>query len=175
MKDSRTRSLVKGISWRCLGTLDTLVISYIVFGNISHAASIAGTEVVTKIVLYYFHERIWNIVKWGRLTKRASHIRSIVKGLSWRTLGTLDTILISYFYTSNPMGALQVGVTEVVTKVILYYVHERIWGRIKWGRKFPEGGDPGTGGGMEKTGENVENVNVNFKNILIDVDGKIKK
>ena len=60
------RSVAKSVSWRILGTLDTILISWIVTGNTSVAFSIGGIELVTKIVLYFFHERLWNIIKWGK-------------------------------------------------------------------------------------------------------------
>src|SRR3546814_15228339 len=63
--ESHPRSLVKAISWRALGSIDTFVLSYIFTGSTAAAASIAGTEVFTKIVLFYFHERAWSLVHWG--------------------------------------------------------------------------------------------------------------
>lgn len=60
------RSIAKAFSWRVIGTLDTLLISYLLTGKISLAASIASIDFVTKMVLYFFHERIWNLVKWGK-------------------------------------------------------------------------------------------------------------
>ena len=60
------RSVAKALSWRIVGTLDTLVVSYILTGRISLAASIASVDFITKLILYFFHERIWNAVKWGK-------------------------------------------------------------------------------------------------------------
>jgi len=60
------RSIVKAISWRVLGTLDTIVISWFITGQIAMALSIGSIEVVTKMVLYFFHERLWNLIKWGK-------------------------------------------------------------------------------------------------------------
>ena len=59
------RSLAKAVSWRTTGTIDTFVISYIVTGRVALAGAIAGVEVVTKIILYYFHERVWAAIPWG--------------------------------------------------------------------------------------------------------------
>jgi uncharacterized membrane protein len=69
MSDSRYRSLAKAISWRCVGTIDTFIVSFVVLhltgvaGDTSHvvrvSGSIASVEVITKIVLYYLHERAW--------------------------------------------------------------------------------------------------------------------
>ena len=66
LSDSPSRSAVKSISWRILGTLDTFLISWIVTGETSIAFSIGSIELVTKMVLYFFHERIWNTIKWGK-------------------------------------------------------------------------------------------------------------
>ncbi|MFN3848510.1 MAG: adenylyl-sulfate kinase [Spirosomataceae bacterium] len=57
---SRLKSLLKGITWRVIGTLDTIIIAFVVTGNELKAVSIGGIEVFTKIILYYFHERLWN-------------------------------------------------------------------------------------------------------------------
>ena len=63
---SNTRSLVKAISWRIWGTIDTFVISYIILGKAKLALAISSIEILTKILGYYIHERVWNKIKWGR-------------------------------------------------------------------------------------------------------------
>jgi uncharacterized membrane protein len=72
MHEKPYRSVVKTISWRTLGTLDTMIISYFVTGNLVMAASIGSIEVVTKMILYYFHERAWNKIKLGRVEPPAN-------------------------------------------------------------------------------------------------------
>lgn len=61
-------------------------------------------------------------------------IRSIIKALSWRVTGTMDTILISFLITGKIKFAVSIGVIELLTKTILYFVHERLWNRIKFGK-----------------------------------------
>lgn len=65
MHEKPYRSVVKTISWRTVGTLDTIIVSYFVTGNLIMAASIGSIEVITKMILYYFHERVWNKLKFG--------------------------------------------------------------------------------------------------------------
>ena len=60
------RSAVKAISWRIVGTIDTMIISWIITGELAMAISIGSIEVVTKMILYYGHERIWNYIKWWK-------------------------------------------------------------------------------------------------------------
>ena len=66
MAEKRYRTLVKTISWRVTGTVDTFLISYLITGKVGLAVSISGVEVFTKMILYYFHERIWNRIKYGK-------------------------------------------------------------------------------------------------------------
>ena len=66
LSEKPIRSIVKALSWRIVGTIDTLVVSYVLTGEISIAASIASVDFLTKLVLYFFHERIWNKIKWGK-------------------------------------------------------------------------------------------------------------
>jgi uncharacterized membrane protein len=64
--ETKRRSVVKAITWRTLGTMDTIVIAYVLTGEIKTALSIGGIEVFTKMMLYFFHERLWNMIKWGK-------------------------------------------------------------------------------------------------------------
>ena len=64
--ETHTRSVLKAVSWRTMGTLDTFAISWLMTGKVEIAGSIAGLEVVTKIAWYYLHERIWAAIPWGR-------------------------------------------------------------------------------------------------------------
>lgn len=59
------RSLIKAISWRIVGTMDTVLISWWIAGDFTVAFSIGAFELITKTILYFFHERIWTRVKWG--------------------------------------------------------------------------------------------------------------
>ncbi|MES9944067.1 MAG: DUF2061 domain-containing protein [Candidatus Thiodiazotropha sp.] len=61
-------------------------------------------------------------------------IRSLAKAISWRVTGSIDTILLSWFFTGSLSTAAAIGLTEVVTKMVLYYLHERAWNRISLGR-----------------------------------------
>ncbi|MFD0842339.1 DUF2061 domain-containing protein [Flaviramulus multivorans] len=65
-KERVKRSIAKTISWRIVGTLDTVLISWLITGTLALAFSIGLVELVTKMVLYFFHERAWNNIKWGK-------------------------------------------------------------------------------------------------------------
>ncbi len=62
---TRTRSLVKTLTWRSIATADTFLISFLITHSFAWAGSIAGLEVATKTIFYYLHERAWARVRWG--------------------------------------------------------------------------------------------------------------
>ncbi|MBX9814431.1 MAG: hypothetical protein A4S12_10565 [Proteobacteria bacterium SG_bin5] len=63
--ESHPRSFAKAVSWRALGSIDTFVLGLIFSGSMKTAGAIAGTEVITKIFLFYGHERLWALIPWG--------------------------------------------------------------------------------------------------------------
>jgi uncharacterized membrane protein len=72
VEEKAYRSVIKTISWRTVGTIDTMVISYIITGSLVMAASIGSIEVITKMILYYYHERAWNRLKIGKYEATAN-------------------------------------------------------------------------------------------------------
>ena len=135
MKDqSRKRHIAKTVTWRIVGTLDTILLSWLITGNPWTGLKIGLAEVVTKMLLYYFHERVWfkiNLSEKGII--RESRKRHIAKTITWRGVGTLDTMLLSWIITGNPMTGLKIGLSELLTQMILYDLHERVWYRTNYG------------------------------------------
>ncbi len=133
MREAHLRSVIKAFSWRFIGSLDTFILSLLLTGNAKWAVSIASIEVFSKIILYYFHERIWFRLRWGK--DGEAHTRSVVKGVSWRAVGTADTFVISWIITGHLHVAGSIAGVEVFTKIFLFYLHERLWKLIPFGRQ----------------------------------------
>ena len=70
---------------------------------------------------------------------REAHSRSFAKAVSWRILGSIDTFLLSWFFTGSPKAAGAIAISEVLTKMVLYYFHERAWANVSWGFAKAEG------------------------------------
>lgn len=62
-------------------------------------------------------------------------LRSLVKGLSWRAIASLCTIVLVFLFTGSLSISIGLGLIDIVIKLMLYYFHERIWLKIKWGTK----------------------------------------
>jgi uncharacterized membrane protein len=127
---SHARSVTKGVTWRVIGTLDTFLWSVLITGQPMHAGAIAGLEIFTKIILFYVHERLWRLAPWSPDSRR----RALAKAIVWRFVGSLDTFLLSLLITGNGRYAVSIATAEAATKIVLYYIHERVWRRIPWGR-----------------------------------------
>ena len=69
MHEKHTRSVAKGISWRVIASLTTMILVYIFTGRLEMAAGIGLLEVISKLLFYYGHERIWNHIKWGKINR----------------------------------------------------------------------------------------------------------
>ena len=67
MADKHYRSLIKGVSWRITGSIDTLIISFFITGKLKLALGIMSVEFFTKVALYYLHERVWEKLSFGRI------------------------------------------------------------------------------------------------------------
>lgn len=135
MKDrSYKRHIAKTITWRIVGTLDTIFLAWLISGNSLTGLKIGLAEVITKMILYYFHERLWFKgelkITAGKWSSRKRHI---AKTVSWRVVGTVDTMLLAWIITGSPLTGVKIGLAEIITKMVLYYLHERTWYRIDFG------------------------------------------
>lgn len=74
-------------------------------------------------------------MKLSEVKNKVSYKRHLAKTITWRLIGTLDTIVISWIISGNPIIGLKVGFVEVFTKMALYFLHERIWYKTKFGIK----------------------------------------
>ncbi|WP_298237198.1 DUF2061 domain-containing protein [uncultured Algibacter sp.] len=135
---SHIRSVLKGMSWRIIATVDTVfivyLITYFVLGkpSIESAIKIGVAEFLIKLAIYYIHERIWlNILK-----KQATTNKEIIsKSISWRFVATITTFIISgIILESFDELALFIAISELVTKFALYYLHEKLWLKLPLGK-----------------------------------------
>ncbi|MEJ2231821.1 MAG: DUF2061 domain-containing protein [Nitrospirales bacterium] len=71
-----------------------------------------------------------------------THLRSVIKGVSWRVIATVVTTLVVLMYSGELAIAALVGLSDSVAKIGLYWAHERVWQKIRWGRIFPSTSSP---------------------------------
>ncbi len=138
MKESRLRSVLKGFSWRGVAMLDTflvaIIVTWIIYGEpkIEKSFWIMIVETPLKLVIYYVHERLWQRI-WS--DKDIFDKDILKKTISWRVMATVITLLISgsILGKNAALAATVIAVTELISKTILYYFHEKAWLKVNRG------------------------------------------
>ena len=139
--ENQLRSIGKTISWRVLLTISHIVNAFIITGSIITGLKIAGLAAVINSILFWLHERIWNIVSWNRLKNKKivfseAHSRSISKIISWRIIITINNFLIPFLITGSWQTGFLFLTSATVINMFLFWSHERIWNRISWGKNI---------------------------------------
>jgi len=137
MKNSQKRHIAKTITWRIIATGTTFILTLIFFKddpNATEKASwVAFFDAVIKMILYYYHERIWFSAKLNI----KSRWRHFYKTLTWRVIASLTTFILAMIFFKGEPGAVEkasgVAIVESFLKMLFYYLHERAWHRSKFG------------------------------------------
>ena len=122
------RHVAKSLSWRFIGTIDTFIFAWLITGDVTEGINLSGITTITKLVWYYIHEQLW-----VKSSIAYSNKRHIIKTFSWRLVGTLDTVVFGWIITGDPLIGLKIGLFETVTKMLLYFWHEKLWYKINFG------------------------------------------
>ena len=135
-KETFKRSFLKTLTWRVIASLDTAALTWLFSGDVITGLKVGGMEIVTKLFIYFFHERAWRI-GWKKQSDAFHHSkkRSLYKAITYRIIGSLDTFIISTFIIKSAKLGGGVAIAEIITKPILYYIHERIWDKQSIGNK----------------------------------------
>ncbi len=128
MKNDQKRHIVKSISWRFFGSLDTFLLSLFIIDDVNISLKITFLETISKILLYYYHERFW-----FKSSINSSKIRHFIKPFTWRLLASVDTLLISSILFNDIKLGFELSIYEVFTKIILYFLHDKLWYQSKFG------------------------------------------
>lgn len=138
--ENHLRSVAKVVTWRLLLTASHIINTFIITGSLIAGLKVAGLAAIVNSVLFWGHERAWNIISWNRkandrLTFSEGQPRSVSKIVTWRILITASNFFIPFFVTGSwGSAALFVGMATVVN-MLLYWAHERSWNLVRWGKQ----------------------------------------
>ncbi len=140
MKVTKNRSILKTISYRIVGFINTFLISFCVisYGSENFDATspfyVALIVMILKMIAYYIHERVWNLYKYGRINQKVIRLRSFFKALTWRLAASTITFISAMLITSNLDWTKSIVIYEIMSGLLIYYIHERVWNKTQWGR-----------------------------------------
>ena len=126
------RHVAKSLSWRFIGSLDTLLFAWLITGSFSEGLNVSLVTTFTKLIWYYLHEHVW-----FKSNMSDSNKRHIIKTFSWRLVGSLDTIIFGWiitiiFHAQNTIAFLKLfqkaysilGMKNYGIKLILVWIKE---------------------------------------------------
>ena len=139
--ENHLRSFIKTVSWRVLLTISHFINGWIVTGSIETGLKIAGWSLVLNSILYWGHERVWNWLQWNKKLHndnffKDGHPRTAIKLITWRSVVNFTNFLIPYFITGSLNKAGAFFTIAVIINMILFYLHERVWNNIKYGKNI---------------------------------------
>lgn len=138
--ESYLRTIAKVVTWRLFITVSHVANALIVTGNLALGLKIAGLALIINSLLFWSHDRLWNIWQWNRraddrIRFYEGHPRSLGKLISWRVVITASNFVIPFLMTGSwGQAAVFAGLATVVN-MVLYWSHERLWNLISWGRR----------------------------------------
>lgn len=137
--DTHQRTIAKSVTWRVLLTIVHFINGFIATGSWVTAAAIISITTITNSIYYWLHERGWNYFNWRReLADKVGFFdkktRTICKLLTWRVLISTTTFLTVLYVSGSVQQGLVYISLGILTNMIIFYVHERLWDRLKWGK-----------------------------------------
>lgn len=128
---ARRRHIAKTITWRIIASGTTFILTLLFFKNdpqvTEKATNVAVIEAILKMIFYYYHERVWFKIK----VHLRSRVRHITKAVTWRLIASLTTFVVAFALFKSDPNAIEkasgIAIAESFLKMLLYYIHERIW------------------------------------------------
>lgn len=136
IRETHARTITKAIIYRILSVIAIMIITLAFGGTIEQAMSVGAVVIVLGTTIYYIHDRIWVRTNWYRsLEGKDNHWRSILKTIIYRLVTMTAAFFIATFILGSSGGAATgFAIAQAVTNMTLFYIVERVFNSINWGR-----------------------------------------
>jgi len=136
--ETHTRTIAKTISYRVINTLITFLMTFLLFGvSAALAGSLALAQIILGSLIFYLHDRIWLKSSWATEHNNEGQKRSIVKTITYRFIVLVAGFIVArLIITSSNETAAWWTITSMALSMVFYYIHERIWVKITWGKEL---------------------------------------
>jgi uncharacterized membrane protein len=133
MIKTNKRLVAKTVTFKILAMTTGFLTALFFTGSKETALLVTLANSLTTLIGFYIHEHVWSKINWQSLEHNDSHKRTLIKTITYKififTIGTLTKWAIIGNFTT----ALSVGITKNLITSVIYYFHERVWNKIKWG------------------------------------------
>lgn len=133
--DSNLRTFIKTLSYRILSVLTVLVLSIVLDYGSGFGLKFVIITMTIGFLLFFIHERVWNLFKLFKDGEYDTPKRSLVKTISWRILSFIALFIVGLALGLSSENALYWTIWNNIAFIVIHYLHERLWNRISWGKK----------------------------------------
>ena len=136
VKETHLRTLYKTIAYRIVSMLAIFILSLFLGATGAQAGAMALVVLVLGSIIYYVHDRVWSHVNWRRNTAGdEGKWRSVAKTILYRIITVIVGIIAArLIMTDSNATAAAFGIGQFVINMILYYIIERVFNRVNYGR-----------------------------------------
>ena len=137
--ETHLRTTAKVIVYRSISLTTTILLTIAYGANITQAMAFGLYALLTGLAMLYVYDRLWLLVGWNRDTKgQDTNKRSIIKAILYRCIVILMVMAGSLvIFTSSSLTAFLMAASQFVLNITTFYVCERVWNKIKWGKIIP--------------------------------------
>jgi len=133
-KDSNIRSLVKTLSYRTAVAVSIFLAAIAMDYSAGFGLTFVVLSYTVGFASFWVQERIWNLIKWGKVDNSDLKRRSLAKTVTWRIWSFVVLAVIGMIMGLNSTSAVEWSIVTNILFVVVHYAHERIWNRISWGK-----------------------------------------
>ena len=136
VKETHLRTIWKTVTYRILRVIAIILLSLALGATAAQAGTMGMWTVILGSIIYYVHDRVWSHVNWRRNTAGdEAKWRSVVKTVVYRIITVIVGIVIARIVmTDSNTTAVAFGISQFVVNMILYYILERVFNRVDYGR-----------------------------------------
>ena len=134
MNELRKRIFAKTVTYKILAMAIGFFTALFFTGSKETALIVTIGNSVATFIGFYIHESVWARLNWSILKNGDTHKRTLIKSITYRIWIFTVGILTKWAILGNFTTALSIGITKNLINMVVYYLHERVWNKIKWGK-----------------------------------------
>lgn len=132
--DTNFRTAVKTFSYRCAAALSVFLAALVMGHGGAFGLNFVILSFTVGFVSFFLHERVWNMVRWGRNGIDDTRLRSAVKTITWRAWAFCVLFVTALILGLKSNDALAWSIVSNVLFIVVHYIHERVWNLVTWGK-----------------------------------------
>lgn len=133
-KDTNIRTIVKTFSYRTAVAISIFLAALAMDYSAGFGLTFVVLSYTVGFASFWIQEKIWNLIKWGKIDSHDLKRRSLAKTVTWRIWSFLVLAVIGMIMGLSSTSAIEWSIVTNILFVVVHYAHERVWNRINWGK-----------------------------------------